>query len=84
MMDKSYENVMSRKGQIVRDAVGIDYSAFEREGARFDFEAMMQAVPHSLEDVIRIQAGLHLFVLVVDLLLAWWLARTLTQRRFRA
>lgn len=30
------------------------------------------------------RAGLHLFVLVVDLLLAWWLARTLTQRRFRA
>ena len=26
----------------------------------------------------------HLIVLGVDLLLAWWLARTLTQRRFRA
>uniref|UniRef100_D5X631 Transport permease protein n=1 Tax=Thiomonas intermedia (strain K12) TaxID=75379 RepID=D5X631_THIK1 len=30
------------------------------------------------------QAGLHLAVLVFDLLLAWWVARTLTQRRFRA
>lgn len=28
--------------------------------------------------------GLHLAVLVFDLLLAWWLARTLTERRFRA
>ena len=30
------------------------------------------------------KAGLHLVVLGADLLLAWWLARTLTQRRFRA
>ncbi|MBN8745018.1 MAG: ABC transporter permease [Thiomonas arsenitoxydans] len=30
------------------------------------------------------QAGLHLAVLVFDLLMAWWVARTLTQRRFRA
>ncbi|OYV30187.1 MAG: nodulation protein NodJ [Thiomonas sp. 20-64-9] len=30
------------------------------------------------------KAGLHLAVLVFDLLLAWWVARTLTQRRFRA
>ena len=30
------------------------------------------------------QAGPHLAVLVFDLLLAWWVARTLTQRRFRA
>lgn len=30
------------------------------------------------------KAGLHLLVLMVDLLLAWGLARTLTQRRFRA
>ncbi len=29
-------------------------------------------------------AGLHLAVLLGELLLAWWLARTLTQRRFRA
>ena len=29
-------------------------------------------------------AVLHLLVLTADLLLAWWLARTLTQRRFRA
>lgn len=30
------------------------------------------------------RGGLHLAVLMFDLLLAWWLARTLTQRRFRA
>ncbi|MDE1978877.1 MAG: ABC transporter permease [Thiomonas sp.] len=30
------------------------------------------------------QVGLHLAVLVFDLLLGWWVARMLTQRRFRA
>ncbi len=58
-MERSYESVMARKGQLVKDAVGIDYGKFEQGGMRFDYEALMKAVPHSLEEVIDIQSGLH-------------------------
>ncbi|MDD4885331.1 MAG: ABC transporter permease [Thiomonas sp.] len=54
---------------------------------------LAQALPlHAAVELVRplffgqfdAKGGLHLAVLVLDLLLAWWLARTLTQRRFRA
>ena len=59
MAERSYESVMARKAQLVKDAVGIDYSKFEQGGMRFDYEALMKAVPHTLEEIIKIQAGLH-------------------------
>ncbi|WP_079418429.1 ABC transporter permease [Thiomonas intermedia] len=54
---------------------------------------LAQALPlHAAVELVRplffgqfdAKAVPHLIVLGVDLLLAWWLARTLTQRRFRA
>ncbi|MEE4216797.1 MAG: 2-amino-4-oxopentanoate thiolase subunit OrtB [Xanthomonadales bacterium] len=50
-----YEQVMARKAEITRKAMGLDYSAFEQEGIGFDYEAMMDRAGYSLEEVIRIQ-----------------------------
>lgn len=59
MKDLSYEAVMVRQTEIIRDAVGLDYSQFEREDTSFDYEALMASVPYSLEEVIKIQEELH-------------------------
>lgn len=57
-MDKSYESVMGRRAQILKDSVGIDYDKYEHEGIGFDFEAMMNDVEYSLEDMMKIQSDL--------------------------
>ncbi len=55
MKDVSYEAVMARKGEIMKSAVGMDYSLFESGSIAFDYEALMRAPGLTLEDVIRIQ-----------------------------
>ncbi len=57
-MDKSYAGVMGRRNQILKDSVGIDYDKYEQPGIGFDFEAMMNDVEYSLEDIMKIQADL--------------------------
>ncbi|MFV0499801.1 MAG: 2-amino-4-oxopentanoate thiolase subunit OrtB [Bacilli bacterium] len=57
-MDKSYESVMGRRSQILKDSVGIDYEKYEREGISFDYEAMMNDVEYSLEEMMKIQSDL--------------------------
>ncbi|AFM40852.1 cysteine synthase [Desulfosporosinus acidiphilus SJ4] len=52
---QSYEAVMARKGEIMRKAIGIDYSLFEFGKLGFDYEAMMGSVAYSLEETARIQ-----------------------------
>ena len=42
-MDNSYAAIMARKNDIIRNSVGMDYSAFEYDGIGFDYEAMMAA-----------------------------------------
>ena len=54
-MDRSYNAVTGRKSQIIRDAIGVDYSKYEKEGIAFDYEAMMNDTGYTLEDHIRIQ-----------------------------
>ncbi|MGB6127151.1 MAG: 2-amino-4-oxopentanoate thiolase subunit OrtB [Psychrilyobacter sp.] len=54
-MDKSYSAVMSRKTEIMKKAVGIDYNTFEKEGIDFDYEAMMREAGYSLEEIKKIQ-----------------------------
>ncbi|UUV18808.1 2-amino-4-oxopentanoate thiolase subunit OrtB [Fusobacteria bacterium ZRK30] len=54
-MDKSYNAVMSRKTEIMKKAVGIDYNTFEKEGIEFDYEAMMREAGYSLEEIKKIQ-----------------------------
>ncbi len=57
-MDKSYNAVMARRAQILKESVGIDYSKYENEGIGFDFEQMMGDVEYSLEDIMKIQQDL--------------------------
>ncbi len=52
---KSYGEVMARKGEIMRRAIGIDYSRFERGSIAFDYEEMMRTVAYSLEETRRVQ-----------------------------
>lgn len=54
-MDRSYNAVMSRKTEIMKKAVGIDYNTFEKEGIEFDYEAMMREAGYSLEEIKKIQ-----------------------------
>jgi len=53
----SYEAVIARKREIIKAAVGVDYSQFESGSIAFDYEAMMRSTGYSLEDVIEIQRG---------------------------
>jgi len=55
MLDNSYEAVMNRKNEIMKEAVGIDYEQFETDSIAFDYEGMMKKVGYSLEEVNRIQ-----------------------------
>ena len=55
MRDDSYQAVMSRRGDIMKAAVGLDYSRFELGGAAFDYEAMMAAPGLPMEEIIAIQ-----------------------------
>ena len=52
---KSYTEVMARKSEIMRQAVGIDYSQFERGKLAFDYEGMMRSVAYSIDESRRIQ-----------------------------
>lgn len=53
--DNSYEAVMSRKGEIMKAAVGMDYSVFESGGIAFDYERMMRETGYTLDDIMKIQ-----------------------------
>nr|WP_200801449.1 2-amino-4-oxopentanoate thiolase subunit OrtB [Clostridium grantii] len=51
----SYNDVMSRKNQIMKSAIGIDYDVFESGSIAFDYEQMMKEAGYSLDEMIRIQ-----------------------------
>ena len=55
IVDKSYQAVTGRKGEIINKAMGVDYSKYERDGIVFDYEALMNDTGYTLEDHIRIQ-----------------------------
>lgn len=52
----TYDAWMARKGEIIRKAVGLDYSDFESGSIAFDFEKMMHSTGYSLEQIRAIQA----------------------------
>jgi len=54
-LDHSYEAVMARKGEIMRQAIGIDYAMFEFGKLGFDYEKMMNSVAYSLKETSSIQ-----------------------------
>lgn len=53
--DLSYQAVMDRKGEIMKKAVGIDYTKFETGGIAFDYEKMMKETGYSLKEIEQIQ-----------------------------
>jgi cysteine synthase len=54
-MDKSYKAVMSRRAEIMKKAIGIDYESFEMDGVAFDYEEMMKKACYTLEEMQKIQ-----------------------------
>jgi len=55
--DMSYDAVMSRKNEIMKKAIGIDYDVFETGGIGFDYERMMREAGYSLEEIQKIQSS---------------------------
>lgn len=55
--DNSYNAVMSRKSEIMKSSVGIDYSEFESGSLAFDYEQMMEKTGYSLKEMQEIQYG---------------------------
>lgn len=51
----SYEAVMGRNNEIMKGAIGIDYSTFESGSIAFDYERMMKEAGYTLEEMIKIQ-----------------------------
>lgn len=54
--DNSYQAVMSRKNQIMKQAVGIDYSKYETGKVAFEYERLMEETGYTLEEIMEIQA----------------------------
>ncbi|MGL5314074.1 MAG: 2-amino-4-oxopentanoate thiolase subunit OrtB [Peptostreptococcaceae bacterium] len=57
MKNNSYSAVMNRKNEIMKNAIGIDYSVFENEGVSFDYEKMMRETGYSLDEIEKIQSN---------------------------
>ncbi|MBQ3923924.1 MAG: PLP-dependent lyase/thiolase [Firmicutes bacterium] len=55
MKDNSYQAVMDRAGEIMKTALGMDYSKYESGNIAFDYEQMMQDVGMPLEEIREIQ-----------------------------
>lgn len=54
--DMSYEAVIGRKNEIMKNAIGLDYSSFEEDGIGFDYEKMMSETGYTLEEIESIQS----------------------------
>lgn len=56
MTARAYADVMARRGEIMRRAMGLDYDRYERDGGiAFDYEGLVEAPPYDLGAVRRIQ-----------------------------
>lgn len=55
MTDNSYQAVMARSNEIMKHAVGMDYTRFARGRLAFDYQAMMTEAGYSLDEVVAIQ-----------------------------
>ncbi len=56
MSDRSYNAVMARKNEIMKQALGLDYLQFETASLSFDYEKMMNAVGYTLEEIAHVQS----------------------------
>jgi cysteine synthase len=54
-MMNDYQRIMSRRNEIMRASVGIDYSIYEYGKLAFDYEKMINDAGYSLADIKKIQ-----------------------------
>ncbi|RKX88090.1 MAG: PLP-dependent lyase/thiolase, partial [Spirochaetes bacterium] len=54
-MNTGYRDLLRRKSEIMKMAVGIDYGSFEEKNISFDYEKMMLEVGYSLDEIREIQ-----------------------------
>ncbi len=52
---KDYASVMGRNNEIMKDALGLDYSEFETGRLRFDYEGLMTSTGYTLDEIVKIQ-----------------------------
>lgn len=57
MQGNSYAEVMARRPEIMKKAVGIDYALFESGSLSFDYERMMRETGYTLEEMQTIQSS---------------------------
>ena len=50
-----YEEVMSRKNEIMLKSVGMNFDKYEEGNIAFNYELMMRDIGYSLQDIMRIQ-----------------------------
>lgn len=55
--DKSYLSVISRKYEILKNSLGMDYQKFEVSPIAFDYDALMSSADCSFSDAQQIQLG---------------------------
>ena len=55
-MSNSYDDVMARRSDIMRQALALDYDSFQHGDLVFDYDAFMSSTGYRLDDVARIQA----------------------------
>ena len=58
-LPQDYDSVMSRKQEVMKAAIGIDYSVFESGSMAFDYERMMKETGYTLEEMQDIQYGVN-------------------------
>ena len=54
-MATKFDAIMARRGEIMRKALGMDYSEFELSPIAFDYERMMTSGGYSLDEIVAIQ-----------------------------
>jgi cysteine synthase len=54
-----YEKMMTKKQQIMKDSLNLDYEKFELDGIAFDYEKMMNDAGYDFESVKKIQEDNH-------------------------
>lgn len=53
--DMSYQGVLSRRPEIMKQAAGLDFSVFESGSIAFDYERMMREAGFTIEEIQKIQ-----------------------------
>lgn len=53
---KDYKSVMGRSNDIMKEALGLDYTEFESGSVAFDYDALMKATNYTLDEINKIQS----------------------------